>query len=108
MRWPPGFTGFPAPPPSPWLNGKNSVVGPTRRVVICTSRLLTAKCTSAPRGNVNSGSGAWPLGFGDRSRRYCSIASPILWVKSVFSSTVATGRPFKNSTRSIAFSLCSE
>ena len=35
-------------------------------------------------------------------------ASPMLWVKSVFNSTVATGMPLRNKTRSMQFSLCSE
>ncbi len=84
------------------------MAGPSSRVVICTSLLLTAKCTSAPLGNDSSGSAAWPLGAGSRSKRYWSTASPMLWVKSVFSSAVATGMPLRNSTRSMQFSLCSE
>lgn len=31
-----------------------------------------------------------------------------VWVKSVFSSTVATGKPFRNSTRSMQYSLAVE
>ena len=84
------------------------MAGPSSLVVMWTSLLLTAKWTSAPLGKDSSGSAAWPLGLGWRSKRYWSIASPTLCVKSVFSSTVATGRPFRNSTRSMQFSLCSE
>src|ERR1700722_4917312 len=78
------------------------------RVVMRTSMLLTAKWTSAPHGKPRSGSEFWPLGFGLRSKRYWSIASRTLWVKSVLSSTVATGRPLRKRTRSSAFSLAFE
>jgi hypothetical protein len=55
---------------------------------MCASLLLTAKWTSAPLGKESSGWGTWPLGLGGRSKRYWSIASPTLCVKSVLSSAV--------------------
>lgn len=89
----------------PRLNGRKNVEAPASFVVIRTSLLLTAKCTAAPLGNVSSGSALWPLGFGWRSCLYCSTASAIDCVKSVFSSAVATGMPFRKSTRSMLFSF---
>lgn len=67
---------------------------PASLVVIQTSRLETAKWTTARVPNPNSG-----VAFGLRSR-YCFFAWPMDWVESVFSSIVATGRPLTNSTRS--------
>ena len=40
------------------------MAGPSSRVIMWTSLLLTAKCTSAPLGKDSSGSAAWPLGRG--------------------------------------------
>ena len=68
-----GSAGCPLPPWSPLLNGRKRVAGPSRRVVILTSLLLTAKWTSAPLGKVSSGSAFWPFGLGWRSKRYWSI-----------------------------------
>ena len=36
---------MPFAPWSPWLKGRKAVAGPSSFVVMCTSRLLTAKCT---------------------------------------------------------------
>ena len=44
----------------------------------------------------------------DSKKRYWSMASPMLCVKSVFSSAVATGKPFRNKTKSMLFSFCNE
>ena len=76
---------------------------PSSFVVMCTSRFDTAKWTSARRPNPSSGSP-----FGWRSSRYCVIACCTLYVKSVLSSIVATGRPLTKSTRSILFWLLDE
>ena len=93
---------MPAPPWSPWLKGRKRVAGPCRRVAIITVRLLTAKWTSAPRGKSSSGSAnGRPVGLGMRSKRYWSTAAFMSCVKSVLISAVATGMPFKNSTRSM-------
>ena len=71
MRWPFGLSGLPAAPSSPLLNGRKVVAAPSRRVVIIAALLLTAKCTSAPRGKSSSGSAAGcPFGLGWRSKRY--------------------------------------
>ena len=53
---------------------------------MCTSLLLTAKCTSAPLGKRQQRLGGLALRARRRSKRYWSMASPMLWVKSVFSS----------------------
>ena len=87
------------------MKGRNWVRGPSSRVVICTSRLLMAKCTKAPLGKESRGSGVWPAGLGLRSVLYCHTASAIDWVLSVLSSPVATGMPLRNNTRSRQFSL---
>ncbi len=97
---PPSAGGFPAPPSYPMLNGKNCVFSPSSRVVIAARSLETAKCTSARCPNDSSGSGR-PLVSGCRSLRYWLIASSRDWVKSVFSSTVATGSPLTKKTRSM-------
>ena len=69
---------------------------PEGPVTTHTSPLLTAKCTSAPLGKVSC-----------RSNRYWLFASPMLRVKSVFSSPVATGMPLRKRTMSMLFSLVS-
>ncbi len=54
-----------------FVEGQKFVPGPANLVVICTSELLTAKCTSAPVGKESKGSTAFcPLGLGWRSKRY--------------------------------------
>ncbi len=74
-----------------------------------TCESLIAKCTKAPLGKLSRGSALpWPFGLGWRSKRYWSTASSTDWVKSVFSSPVPTGTPFRNSTRSRLFSLFRE
>ena len=56
--------GIALPPPwSPWLNGRNAVAGPSSRVVMWTSLLLTAKCTSAPLGKRQQRLGGLPFGL---------------------------------------------
>ena len=57
-----GFTGLPAAPLSPWLNGRKRVAGPSSLVVMWTSLLLTAKCTSAPLGKRQQRLGGLSLG----------------------------------------------
>ncbi len=98
---PSGLTGLPAAPSLPVLNGRKCVAFPASRVVIATSSLETAKCTRQRFANPSSGSP-----FGSRSVRYCALACSIDWVLSVLSSSVATGSPLTNSTRSIE-PLCS-
>ena len=51
-----GSGGFPAPPPSPLLKGKKCVALPARRVVMNTTSVSTAKCTSVRRLNSKIGS----------------------------------------------------
>ena len=92
--------GFPAPWSWPTLNGRKCVFSPSRRVVIAARSLETAKCTSARCPNDSNGSGR-PLVTGCRSLRYWLIASSSDCVKSVFSSTVATGSPLTKNTRSM-------
>ena len=62
---------------------------------MCTSSLVTTKCTSAPRPKVSSGS---PSGL--RSCVYCLRPASRFCVRSVLSSMVATGMPLTNSARS--------
>ena len=53
---PSGLSGLPAPPSSvPRLNGRKCVFSPASLVVIQTSSLETAKCTSARAPDTNSG-----------------------------------------------------
>ena len=49
---------LPRPLPSPLLNGRKAVAAPHRRVVIIAALLLSAKCTSAPRGKSSNCSAA--------------------------------------------------
>ena len=94
--------GLPAPPSAvPRLNGRKWVLSPASLVVIHTSSLDSAKCTSARVPNPNSGCGLPVAGsFTVRSCLYWLIASDTDCVKSVFNSSVATGSPLTNSTRS--------
>ena len=76
---------------------------PASLVVICTSLLDTAKCTNARDPNPSKGS---PLG--SRWCLYCSTASVMFWVKSVFNSAVATGMPLTKNTKSMLLLFCVE
>src|SRR5690625_3871309 len=96
---------LPAPPQLPLLNGRKNVFSPARFVVMKISLSLIAKCTPAPRCCVNNGSERPLAFFGFRSRLYCQIAASTLCVKSVFNSTVATGKPLMKNTRSIELAL---
>ena len=79
------MTGLPAAPLSPWLKGRNPVAGPSSFATIATSLLLTAKCTSAPVRKGEQRLGGLALGTRQTvEARYGSMASPTLWVKSVF------------------------
>ena len=70
---------------------------------------LIAKCTTAPRLKASSGSARPVLALrGGRSSRYCAIAASTLCVKSVSSSTVATGRPLMKNARSMRSAVSSE
>ncbi|MCY1306237.1 hypothetical protein D9M70_560880 [compost metagenome] len=90
------------------MNGRKKVESPASLVVMRMSLSLMAKCTTAPRLKVSSGSVPPLLRSGLRSMRYCCMAACTDWVKSVFSSTVATGRPLMKKTRSISSALSSE
>ncbi len=59
-----GSAGCLLPPSWPLLKGRKRVTGPSSLVAIITSKLLTAKWTKAPLGNVRSGSGFCPLSLG--------------------------------------------
>jgi hypothetical protein len=52
------------------VEGEEARRRPSSRVAMCTSLLLTAKCTNAPHGKLSSGSAGCPLGLGWRSKRY--------------------------------------
>jgi hypothetical protein len=102
------FTGLPAAPRSPPVEGQETPWGPFSFVTMCTSLLLTAKWTSAPFGNDSSGSAPAPFRLRQPVEAVLVDGIVDLCVKSVLSSTVATGTPLRKSTRSMQFSLCSE
>ncbi|MNI80129.1 hypothetical protein D3C73_1366340 [compost metagenome] len=92
----------------PRLNGRKKVESPASLVVMRMSLSLMAKCTTAPRLKVSSGSRPPLLRSGRRSMQYCCMAAWTDWVKSVFNSTVATGMPLIKKARSISSALSNE
>lgn len=99
---PSGSGGFPAPSLYPRLNGKNVVFFPSNLVVMATTVFVTTKNTTARAPNASNGSFvSLPGSVGWREWAYCTCPSTTDWVKSVFNSTVATGSPLRNRTKSM-------
>ena len=78
------------------------MAGPSSRVVMCDFAVADREMDQRPAREAQQrlgSSGPWASGRGRSDTGRSRPAT--LWVKSVFSSTVATGRPLRNRTRSM-------